>query len=188
MDYVGAMKFKRVLLVVADGCGVGELPDAGRFGDAGAATIPNVASAAGGVYMYTLGNLGLGNIAQIEGVPPAEHPSACFGRMAEKSVGKDSTSGHWEMAGVVVDSPLPSFPDGLPVELIVKIEQAADVKTIGNIVCPAKEVMSRFGADHMGSGAVILWLSTDSILQIAAHESVCPRNGSTKSVRSFALS
>jgi len=166
------MKFQRVLLVVANGCGVGELPDAGRFGDAGAATIPHVASAAGGVYMYTLGNLGLGNITTIEGVPPAENPGACFGRMAEKSVGKDSTSGHWEMGGVVVDTPLPSFPDGLPADLITQIEQAADVKIIGNVVCPANEVISKFGADHMASGAVILWLSTDSILQIAAHETI----------------
>ena len=124
------MQMKRVVLMVIDACGVGELPDAAEYGDAGAATIPNVASAVGGLSMPTCQSLGLGNIVPIEGVAPAASPLACYGKMAERAAGKDSTSGHWEIAGRILATPLPVFPNGFPDDLVARFEKAANVRTI----------------------------------------------------------
>ncbi len=166
------MKFKRAIILVIDACGVGELPDAADYGDIGSATIPNVAKAAGGLNMPNCQKLGLGNIVEIEGVPPAEKPSGCFGKMAERAAGKDSTSGHWEMAGVVIESPFPTFPAGFPQSIVEQFEKEANVKTIGNIAASGTEIIERLGKEHIDSGAIILYTSADSVFQLAAHEDI----------------
>ena len=166
------MKFKRGIILVIDACGVGELPDAADYGDTGSATIPNVAKAAGGLNMPNCQKLGLGNIVEIEGVPPAEKPAGSFGKMAQRAAGKDSTSGHWEMAGVVIENPLPTFPDGFPRTLVERFEKAANVKTIGNVAASGTEIIERLGKEHLDSGAIILYTSADSVFQLAAHEDI----------------
>ncbi|HUV30335.1 MAG TPA: phosphopentomutase [Acidobacteriota bacterium] len=168
------MPFNRVILIIIDACGVGALPDAADYGDDHAATLPNLAGAVGGLNMPNCQKLGLGNIAAIKGIPPAPAPIACFGRMAERSAGKDSTSGHWEIAGLTLDEPLPLFHDGFPDDLVGRFEEKAGVKTIGNVAASGTEIIERLGHEHLSTGALILYTSADSVFQLAAHEKVCP--------------
>lgn len=168
------MQIERVLIIVADACGVGELPDAANYGDLGASTIPHVAEAVGGLDVPNLQKLGLGNIVPILGVPPSASPTACFGKMAERSPGKDSTTGHWEMAGIILDAPFPVFPDGFPADLIHQFETTAGIKTIGNIAASGTEIIEKLGEEHIRTGAVILYTSADSVFQLAAHEEIIP--------------
>jgi phosphopentomutase len=168
------MKTNRVLIVVIDACGVGELPDAHHYGDAGASTIPNVATAVGGLKMPNAERLGLGNITPILGIQPSSQAVGCYGRMAEKSSGKDSTTGHWEIAGIILDKPFPLFPIGFPKALVDEFERQAGVKTIGNIAASGPEIIERFGKEQMQSGGVILYTSADSVFQLAAHEKIIP--------------
>jgi phosphopentomutase len=160
--------------LILDACGVGELPDAARYGDSGAATLPNLARAVGGLRMPNSQRLGLGNIAPILGVPVEERSLGSFGRMAEASPGKDSTAGHWEIGGVIIDEPFPLFPHGFPRELVERFEAATGVKTIGNVTASGTEIIERLGKEHIETGALILYTSADSVLQLAAHESVFP--------------
>ncbi len=166
------MKFKRAIILVIDACGVGELPDAADYGDIGSATIPNVARAVGGLKMPNCQQLGLGNIVEIEGLSPAEKPWGSYGKMAEKAAGKDSTSGHWEMAGVIIKNPFPTFPNGFPQNIVERFEKEASVKTIGNIAASGTEIIERLGQEHLESGAIILYTSADSVFQLAAHEDI----------------
>jgi len=168
------MSTPRVILIIADACGIGELPDAADYGDTGAATVPNVAAAVGGLSMPACQALGLGNIVEIEGVPPAPAPAACFGKMAERSPGKDSTTGHWEIGGVILDAPFPVFPDGFPPDLVARFEAAVGVKAIGNVAASGTEIVERLGEEHLKSGALILYTSADSVFQVAAHEAMYP--------------
>ncbi len=166
------MPTNRIILLILDACGVGELPDAGDYGDLGAATIPNVAASVGGLKMPNCGRLGLGNIIPVKGVPAAESPLGSYGRMAEKSAGKDSTSGHWEIAGVVIPDPFPVFPDGFPQDLVHEFEKRAGVRTIGNVAASGTEIIERLGAEHLRTKALILYTSADSVFQLAAHEGI----------------
>ncbi len=168
------MNRKRAIIIILDACGVGELPDAASYGDTGSATLPHVAQAANGLHMPHSQRLGLGNIVPIQGVPPAERPTASFGRMAERSPGKDSTTGHWEIAGIVLDEQFPLFPQGFPTELVSRFEAEAGIKTIGNIAASGTEIIERLGKQHVETGALILYTSADSVLQLAAHESLYP--------------
>ena len=168
------MPIERVLIIVADACGVGELPDAANYGDTGASTIPHVAEAVGGLKVPNLQKLGLGNIVPILGVPPSISPLACFGKMAEQSPGKDSTTGHWEMAGIILDAPFPVFPEGFPAHLVRQFEMKAGVKTIGNVAASGTEIIEKLGEEHIRTGAVILYTSADSVFQLAAHEEIVP--------------
>lgn len=168
------MPVERVIISVADACGIGELPDASAYGDQGAATIPNVAMAVGGLNLPHLQRMGLGNIAAIKGVDPLHSPLGAFGKMAEQSPGKDSTTGHWEMAGIILDAPFPVFPEGFPREIVEQFEKLAGVRTIGNIAASGTEIIERLGEEHMRSGAVILYTSADSVFQLAAHEEIIP--------------
>lgn len=168
------MPIERVILIIADACGVGELPDAAAYGDSGASTIPHVAKDVGGLKLPTFQKLGLGNVVPILGVSPASTPLSCFGKMAERSPGKDSTTGHWEMAGIILDAPFPVFPDGFPPEIVTEFEQRAGVKTVGNIAASGTEIIERLGEEHMRTGAVILYTSADSVFQLAAHEEIIP--------------
>ncbi len=166
--------FQRVIIVVLDACGVGELPDADRYGDKGASTISNVARNQGGITMPNCQKLGLGNIVEIPGVPPIEKPLSCYGKMAERSAGKDSTSGHWEIAGIITEKPFPVYSNGFPLELVAEFETRAGVKTIGNIPASGIEIIARLGEQHLQTGEIILYTSADSVFQLAAHEEIIP--------------
>ncbi len=165
---------RRAVLIVLDGAGIGSLPDADRYGDAGSATIPHVASAVGGLRLPTLQRLGLGGIAPVEGVPPADLPLACFARAAERSAGKDTTTGHWELMGLVTEVPFPTYPDGFPTDLLDAFERAIGRGTLGNCVASGTEIIDRLGAEHVATGRPIVYTSADSVFQIAAHEGVTP--------------
>mgnify|MGYP000916607530 CR=1 FL=1 len=160
----------RVALFVLDSLGVGELPDAGRYGDTGSNTLGNIARAMGGLKLPNLGRLGLGNIIEVEGVPPAERPLASFGKMAEQSAGKDTTTGHWEIAGIILEKPFPVYPYGFPEDLIREFENRIGRKVLGNKAASGTEIIEELGADHMATGSPIVYTSADSVFQIAAHE------------------
>jgi phosphopentomutase len=166
--------FQRVVLIILDACGVGELPDAAEYGDIGAATIPNIAKAVGKLNMPNCRSLGLGNIVPIEGVSPLENPRACFGKMAEVSPGKDSTSGHWEIAGIILKKPFPVYPKGFPPNLVAEFEKKVGIKTVGNIAVSGTEIIKQLGKHHMETGDIILYTSADSVFQLAAHEAIIP--------------
>lgn len=172
------MSFKRVIIIIIDACGVGELPDASDYGDVGAATIPNISSSVGGLSMPNCRKLGLGNIVPVEGVAPVlaieGNPIGAYGKMAEKSAGKDSTSGHWEIGGVILEKPFPLFPEGFPRELVKEFEHRAGVSTIGNIPASGTEIIKQLGKQHLETGALILYTSADSVFQLAAHEEAVP--------------
>ncbi len=168
------MPFKRVILLIIDACGVGELPDAAQYDDSAAATIPNIARAVGGLSLPNCQKLGLGNITRIDGVPPHKSPDGCYGKMAEKSPGKDSTTGHWEIGGIILPEPFPVFPDGFPTELVQKFERQANVKTIGNRPASGTRIIEELGERHLRTGEIILYTSADSVWQMAAHEDQYP--------------
>lgn len=168
------MNSRRAIIVILDACGVGELPDAAAYGDRGSSTIPHVAVAVGGLNMPNCQRMGLGNIVPIQGVPLSERPLAAYGKMAEKSPGKDSTTGHWEIAGVELDAPFPVFPNGFPEDLVTAFETKTGVKTIGNVAASGTEIIDRLGEEHLRTGALILYTSADSVFQLAAHEKLYP--------------
>lgn len=165
---------KRVALVVLDSVGVGELPDACKYGDAGSNTLCNIARSVGGLRLPNLAGLGLGNIIPIAGVPPAEKPAASFGRMAELSPGKDTTTGHWELSGLILERPFPVYPDGFPPALIRAYEERIGRKVLGNKVASGTAIIEELGEQHMATGLPIVYTSADSVFQIAAHEEIIP--------------
>jgi phosphopentomutase len=161
----------RVILLVLDSVGIGELPDARVYGDEGSDTLGNICRHVR-VQVPTLQALGLGCIAPLRGIPSPARPSAAFGRMAERSAGKDSVTGHWEMMGLVLERPFPTFPHAFPRELIDRFEHAIGHATIGNVVASGTQIIEQLGAEHLRSGAPIVYTSADSVFQIAAHEDV----------------
>ncbi|MFH2050339.1 MAG: phosphopentomutase [bacterium] len=168
------MSFKRVIIIIIDACGVGELPDAGEYGDNGASTLPHVSEAMGGLNMPNCQKLGLGNIVPILKINPNFAPTGCFGKMKPKSPGKDSTSGHWEIGGVILKKPFPVYPNGFPTELVKKFEKLTGIKTIGNMPASGTEIIKKLGEKHLQTKSVILYTSADSVWQIAAHEEIYP--------------
>ncbi len=165
---------KNVVLMVLDSVGVGALPDAEEYGDSGSNTLANIAAAVGGLKLPNLQKLGLGNIIDIMGVPPVDKPLASFGKMSELSAGKDTTTGHWEISGIVLDKPFPVFPEGFPDTFIQEFEKRIGRKTIANEVASGTEIIDRLGPEHMQTGYPIVYTSADSVFQIAAHEEVIP--------------
>jgi len=163
----------RAFVLVLDSVGIGELPDAGLYGDEGSHTLGHICRDVD-VRVPTLASLGLGCIAPLRGIPPATAPRAAFGRMAEASPGKDSVTGHWELAGLVLDRPFPTFPHGFPPSLIAEFERRIGRRSIGNIVASGTEILERLGPEHLETGAPIVYTSADSVFQIAAHEDVIP--------------
>ncbi len=163
---------RRLLWIVLDSVGIGELPDATRFGDAGAATLQHTAAAVGGLELPQLAALGLGHIAPIAGVPAVAAPQGAFGRAAERSVGKDTTTGHWEMAGLLAGEPFAVFPDGFPPSIVEPFCQATSRGVLGNKTASGTVIIEELGAEHMRSGDWILYTSADSVFQLAAHEEV----------------
>lgn len=162
----------RVVLIVLDGVGVGALPDAGEYGDEGADTLRNLARVAGGLRLPMLAALGLGNLGGIEGLGETPSPFASVGTMRELSKGKDTATGHWEMMGVVNETPFPTYPDGFPSELVKEFERRVRKRVIGNRAASGTEIIKELGSEHMKTGALILYTSADSVFQIAAHEAV----------------
>lgn len=164
----------RTALIVLDGIGVGELPDAARFGDEGSNTLRNTALAVGGLDLPNLGRLGLGHILDLPGVPPDPAPIGCYGRMAEQAAGKDTTTGHWELAGVILDRPFPVYPNGFPMEVIAAFTAAIGRDVLGNKPASGTVIIDELGEEHMRTGKPIVYTSADSVFQIAAHEEVIP--------------
>jgi len=157
---------------VLDSVGVGALPDAGRYNDEGANTLANIAQAVGGLDLPNLGAMGLGNITAIEGVPPCSAPSASWGRCLEQSAGKDTTTGHWEMMGVFLDRPFPTYPHGFPASVMKAFSVATGYGWLGNCVASGTEIINRYGDEHVATGKPIIYTSADSVFQVAAHEDV----------------
>ena len=165
---------QRVILIVLDSVGVGELPDAAKYGDEGSNTLANVAKAVGGLSLPNMQKMGLGNIIEIEGVPPVNCPIGAYGKAAEKSAGKDTTTGHWELAGVISKRPFPVYPNGFPPEIIDEFEKRIGCKVLGNKVASGTEIIKELGDEHVKTGYPIVYTSADSVFQIAAHEEVIP--------------
>jgi len=161
-------------LIILDACGIGELPDAKLYQDEGSNTIVNTAKTVGGLKLPNLEKMGLGNIDTIPGVNPNNSSVANFGKMAELSVGKDSTSGHWEIMGLILKKPFPVYPHGFPPEIIGKFEKAIGRKVMGNKPASGTEIIKELGEGHIKSGKPIVYTSADSVFQIAAHEEIIP--------------
>jgi phosphopentomutase len=162
-------------IIVLDGVGVGELPDAGLYGDYGSNTLSNIASALDGLNLPNLQKLGIGNVIYIKGLNKIDHPIASFGKMNELSKGKDSTTGHWELSGLFVDTNFDYFPDGFPKNILDKFLYITGCKGIlGNIAASGTEIISELGDEHVRTGFPIIYTSADSVFQIAAHQEVIP--------------
>jgi len=164
----------RTILIVLDGLGVGGAPDAARYGDEGSDTLGNLAAAVGGLSLPVLRALGLGNVHAIRGVDPVARPRASWGRMQEVSAGKDSTTGHWELMGVVTERPFPTYPDGFPPEVIARFTAATGWEVLGNKAASGTAIIAELGDEHVATGRLIVYTSADSVFQIAAHAKVCP--------------
>jgi phosphopentomutase len=167
-------QLRRAILIVLDGVGAGENPDAQMYGDEGASSLEHCAQAIGGLQLPNLGNLGLGNITPILGTPPQQMVTGSYGRMASAAAGKDSTTGHWEMTGVVLSQALPTYAHGFPTDVVAAFEQAIGRKVIGNKVASGTEIITELGEEHVRTGYPILYTSADSVFQIAAHQDVIP--------------
>jgi len=165
---------RRALILVLDGVGIGAAPDAAAYGDTGSHTLGNLARAVGGLQVPNLERLGLGRIAPLEGVAPVARPEAAFGLMEPRSSGKDSTTGHWELAGVHLAKPFPTYPQGFPPELVAEFAARTGRGVIGNVVGSGTAILTDYGARHQQTGDWILYTSADSVFQIAAHEATVP--------------
>lgn len=162
----------RVILMIVDGFGVGALPDAEQYGDGGSNTLAHVADAVGGLNLPILESLGLGCIGEYSGVRRSADPDGCFGKMVSLSKGKDSITGHWEISGVVVEQPFPTYPNGFPDDLIGEFEQAIGRRVLGNRAASGTAIINTLGEEHLRTKCPIVYTSADSVFQIAAHERV----------------
>jgi phosphopentomutase len=165
---------KRAAIIILDGVGIGEAPDAAKYGDTGSDTLGNVARASGGLKLPRLERLGLGNIRPIEGVARRGDAAGAWGTMLPASAGKDSTAGHWEIAGVHLDRPFPTYPQGFPADVIDRFSRDTGRGVIGNVVGSGTDVINRFAAEQRETGSWIVYTSADSVFQVAADEGVIP--------------
>jgi phosphopentomutase len=165
--------FNRAIVIVVDSLGVGELPDASEYGDQGSNTLGNIARAVR-LNIPALAALGLARVVPLPHVPAPAAPLAAFGRMAERSPGKDSVTGHWELMGLVLKRPFPTFPQGFPADVIAAFERRIGRRVLGNVVASGTAVIDQLGAEHLATGSPIVYTSADSVFQIAAHEDVVP--------------
>jgi phosphopentomutase len=164
----------RAIVLVLDSVGAGELPDAAAYGDVGSNTLRNTAAAVGGLSMPNLGRLGLGNVTEIEGVPPIASPTGSWGRNAEESAGKDTTTGHWEMMGLKLLRAFPTYLEGFPSEVMDAFVRESGYGWLGNYAASGTEIIQQLGDEHVATGKPIVYTSADSVFQIAAHEGVIP--------------
>ena len=165
--------FHRVIWIVLDSVGIGEMPDAAAYGDAGSDTLGNLARIRP-MKLPNMARLGLGNIKPLSGIPAASEPAAAFGRATLASPGKDTTTGHWEMVGIHLKKPFPLFPNGFPGDVMREFESRIGRKAIGNKSASGTEIIKELGAEHMRTGSPIVYTSADSVFQIAAHEEIIP--------------
>ncbi|MCS7241428.1 phosphopentomutase [Candidatus Caldatribacterium sp.] len=164
----------RVFIALLDGVGVGALPDAQFYGDEGSHTLRNVAQSVGGLSLPNLAQLGLGMLGDLLGVPLCISPSGLYGKMLEQSPGKDTTSGHWEIAGIILEKPFPVYPHGFPQDVVERIERAIGRRILGNKPASGTAIIEELGVEHLRTGFPIIYTSADSVLQVAAHEEVVP--------------
>lgn len=164
---------KRVFLIVLDSCGIGRMPDAAKFGDGDCNTLKRISSSPefSGENMI---KMGLGNIDGVDFLPKTKTPAAAYGKLSEKSEGKDTTTGHWEIAGLISTSPMPTFPEGFPPEIIEEFSRLTGRKILCNKPYSGTDVIRDYGLEHVNTGALIVYTSADSVFQVAAHESVVP--------------
>jgi phosphopentomutase len=160
---------KRAIVLIMDGVGIGALPDAAEYGDEGSNTLVNLAEKCGGLELPVLESLGLGNITDITGVQRVPKSLASYGKMAEKSPGKDSTSGHWELCGVILKKAFPTFPKGFPENIITEFEKEIGHKILGNVPASGTEIIKRLGEEHLRDKKPIVYTSADSVFQVACH-------------------
>ena len=165
---------RRAAIIVLDGVGAGDAPDAAEFGDKGANTLSNTARRVGGLELPHLRSLGLGNAVKIEGISPVASPKASYGLMEERSAAKATLAGHWEMMGIVLEEPLPTYPDGFPEEIIGRFEKETGREVIGNRPASGTQIIEELGPEQEASGAWIVYTSADSVFQVAAHTEVIP--------------
>jgi phosphopentomutase len=168
------MRWSRAIVIVLDGVGIGEAPDAAVYGDAGSHSLANTARAVGGLKVPPLTDLGLGCIAEIAGAPPVPCPAAGYGKLCPRSPGKDSITGHWELMGVHLDHPLPTYPNGFPPELIQEFVRRTGRRVLGNRSASGTAILAELGNEHWRTGDLIVYTSADSVFQIAAHEDRVP--------------
>lgn len=161
-------------MIVLDSVGIGAMPDAAAYGDTGSNTLANLARAVGGLQLPNLSKLGLGHIHPISGVPALVQPTGAYGKMAEKSPGKDTTTGHWEMAGIILEKPFRTFPQGFPPEIIEAYTEKIGRGVLGNKVASGTVIIEELGQEHMATGKPIVYTSADSVFQVAAHEEIIP--------------
>jgi len=168
------MPINRIIVIVLDSVGIGEAPDAAAFGDVGCHTLGNIAHAVGGLHLPNMEALGLGNIAIMEGVRPQREPQAAYGKMAEVSAGKDTSTGHWELMGIHLHQAFPVYPDGFPPEVMNRYEAETGRGWLGNYPASGTVIIDELGEEHMRTGKTIVYTSADSVFQIAAHEEIIP--------------
>ncbi len=167
-------RIKRVVIIVFDGLGCGELPDADDYGDKGSNTLVNLSKAVGGLDIENLSSFGLGLIEGVEHVKKTAHPLASYGRMREVSPGKDTATGHWEMCGVTLSKPFPTFPEGFPPEMMERFERETGYGWLGGRPASGTGIIDELGEEHLLTGRLIVYTSADSVFQIAAHEELVP--------------
>ncbi len=165
---------KRAIVIVIDGVGIGELPDAGTYGDKGSNTLGNIARQTKNPSLPNLERLGLGKIEPIRGLAADIQATGNYGKMAEQAPGKDSTTGHWELAGLIVNKPFPTYPDGFPKEVLDEFTRRTGFGVLGNKAASGTEIIKELGEEHLRTGKLIVYTSADSVFQIAAHEKVAP--------------
>lgn len=168
------MPVNRIIVIVLDSVGIGEAPDAAAFGDVGSHTLGNIARVVGGLRLPAMEKLGLANIAILEGVTPQYRPQAAYGKMAEVSPGKDTSTGHWELMGIQLARPFPLYPNGFPAEVMARYEAETGRGWLGNYPESGTVIIDRLGEEHMRTGQTIVYTSGDSVFQIAAHEEIIP--------------
>jgi phosphopentomutase len=164
----------RACVIVLDAVGVGDLPDAAEYGTSGSSTLSHTADAVGGLDVPAMQALGLGNVMDVRGCPPRPDAPAVWGRLVERSQGMDTTTGHWEMMGIVTERAFPTYPDGFPDEILAEFSRATGRGVLGNVAASGTEIIQRLGAEHERTGSWIVYTSADSVFQIAAHEGVIP--------------
>ena len=165
---------RRAIILVLDGVGIGSAPDTAAYGDAGSDTLGNLSRAVGGLMLPNLQRAGLGNIAPLAGVVPTDAPSAAWGLMEPRSAGKDSTTGHWEIAGLHLARPFPTYPQGFPADVVAEFARRTGRPVIGNVVGSGTAIIETYADEHRHTGAWILYTSADSVFQLAAHEETIP--------------
>ncbi len=168
------MTIERILVIVLDGVGVGELPDADEYGDVGSNSIANTARAIGGLDLPNMQALGLGNLSDILGVPPRADTLGAYGKLAEASKGKDSVTGHWELMGIHSPIAMPTYPEGFPPDVLEEFTRRTGYDVLGNKPASGTEIIVELGEEHLKTGNLIVYTSADSVFQIAAHEGIVP--------------